>query len=135
MRTHILHTSRIGKHTPNALAAGPARLALAMESTAIDDIALGRVINHVFLPPRLPDREDQEHCGHDLLDLLTESLNEFEPLAPERAQTSVARARIAVANLRAVTPACAAIDDEKLKSLLLTLLRPSELSCHSSTTC
>jgi hypothetical protein len=88
----------------------------AVKSTPPNLKALPHAINHVFLPPKLPQSDDFDSTFDDaLLDMVLTSLQDFKHLVKE---DSIDAVTDLIRNIRAVRGDSGAINEESLKVAL-----------------
>jgi hypothetical protein len=82
----------------------------------LDPKAVLYMVHHVFLPPKLPQKDDFD-AGFDdaLLDMLSSSLQAFEHHVDDKAVRST---RDMISNLRTMRDGSGAMDETKIKEAL-----------------
>jgi hypothetical protein len=89
------------------------------------------LINHVFLPPKLPGHPDKLSWERDLLEFLYEALDKFCELVAESDRPCVDLAAHAIKNFKQVTTPAGHISEAELANALRRTDGESDLSALS----
>lgn len=85
-----------------------------MGFTNMSQNLLHDIVNHVFLPPRLPCKQDSDLWIQKLSELLLTSLHDFKTYQDERSVELVSRAIFAVQNFQAFRDIAGGIEEQGL---------------------
>lgn len=102
------------------------------QTAEICEDAAGYLINHIFLPPKLPGADDYEPKHEKyLLDLLFEALSAYKSRMPVDHDNAIAFITSMVDRTRDIHDSHGHVNSSKLKSTLLELCDEGESTCAS----
>lgn len=89
--------------------------------------SLQSIINHVFLPPQLPDTQDTVFDHSNIAELVIASLYKFAAISQGSDREKVSTAITAITNFVRLRDAAGAINDEKLRDILPSAAKAGKL--------